>query len=63
MEELKVEPADEKPTKYKLVTTGHKNGQQRGARNNAELQNKWTKTISKELEETSIGGRNRSIKA
>jgi len=56
LEELKVEPADEKPTKCKLATTGHKNGQQQDARNNAELQNKWKKTTSKGFEKTTIGG-------
>jgi len=39
LEELKVEPADEKPRPYKsnLITTCNKKEQQQDAKNNAEL--------------------------
>jgi hypothetical protein len=39
-----------------------KNKQKQDAKNNAELQTKWTKTTLKTLEETIRWGRNRSIK-
>ena len=35
----------------KLTTTGKKNEQKEDAKNNAELQNEWTKTIWKTFEE------------
>ena len=47
----------------KLVTICDKNEQQQDAKNNAELQTKWTKTTWKDFEKTVRRGRNRSIKA
>jgi len=47
----------------KLATTCNKNEQQQGAKNNAELWTKWTKTTWKTFQETVRRGRNRSIKA
>ena len=46
----------------KLATTCNKNGRQ-DAKNNAELQTKWTKTTWKTFEETIRRSRNRSIRA
>jgi len=47
----------------KLATTRNRNEQQQAAKNNYELQIKWTKTTWKSFEETIRRGRNRSIKA
>ena len=44
LEELKVEPADQKLRRYKLAATCNKNGQQQDGKNSAELQTRWTKT-------------------
>jgi len=43
--DLKVETVDEKPRR--LAATCNKNEQQQGAKNNAELSTKWTKTTWK----------------
>jgi len=46
-----------------LATTCNKNEQQQDAKNNAELQTKWTKTTWKTFEGTVRRDRNRSIEA
>ena len=47
----------------KVAVIFSKNEQQQDAKNNAELQTKWTKTTWKTFEGTIRRGRNRSIKA
>ena len=44
LEELKLEPADQKLRRYKLAATCNKNGQQQDGKNSVELQTRWTKT-------------------
>ena len=46
-----------KKIQIKLVTTRNKNEQQQDAKNNVELQTKWTKTTWKTFEETMRRGR------
>jgi len=45
-----------------LTTSCNKNEQQQDAKNNTELETKWTKTAWKNLEETIRRVRNRSVK-
>jgi hypothetical protein len=52
-----------KKLQIRLATTRKKNEQQQDAKNNSELQTKWTKTTWKTIEQTIRQGRNRSIKA
>ena len=64
MEELKLEPDDEKLRKYKSnwqrhVTSMNSN---RLPKNNTEIKTEWTKTHWNTFEETIIRAENRSIK-
>ena len=61
--ESKTSWRDTKKIEMKLSTTHNKNEQQQTAKNNAELQIKWTKTSWKSFEENIWRGRNRSMKA
>jgi hypothetical protein len=64
LEELKVEPVDER-IRYKSNWQRHvtRINNNRMPKNNAELQTKWMKTSWKTFGETIRRGRNRSIKA
>jgi hypothetical protein len=61
LEELKVEPVDEKQIIQITLATCSENEQKRDNKNNAELQTKWMKTTWKTCEETIRRGRDTSI--
>ena len=61
--EIRTGGRETKKIKIKLATTCNKNEQQQDAKNNAELQTKWTKKTLKIFEGTRGRGRNRSMKA
>jgi hypothetical protein len=65
LEELKVEPADEKLRRYKPNWLQHVTimNSSRATRSDAEVHTEWTKTIWKAFEETVRRGRNRSTEA
>jgi len=64
MEDLKVEPVDEKLRRYKLNWYDmSKERQQQNAKNNVKLWSESTKTTRKTFEETIRRGRNRTVKA
>jgi hypothetical protein len=65
LEELGVQPVDEKPRRYKSNWLRHitRMNSNRVHKNNVELETKWTKATWKTFEETLRGGRNTFIRA